>query len=210
MNLTSKQQRVLSFIERYRAEQQMSPTYQEIQSHFGYASPNAVQKHVRSLIEKGAIMSDRGRSRGKSRALMPVFSPGRSVPLVGRIAAGVPIEAIEQIERHLDITSLGFDNSNGDYFALQVKGDSMINAHILDDDLVIIKKQPEVVGHEIAAVLWNGEATLKYIKRSSTGISLIPANDRMRPIMVDEEKTESFRILGKVVGIIRVKENPKS
>jgi repressor LexA len=201
---TLKQRKILAFIEGYRKKQGISPSFQEIQAHFGYASVNSVQNHVRFLRNKGLLVSKMGTVGTKKRSLMSLLPmPVASVPLLGRIAAGVPIEAIENVESSIDLSSLGVDNSDNNYFALRVKGDSMINAHILDGDLVVIKKQPDVGSHEVAAVLWNNEATLKYVRKGRGEVELVPANDAMAPITVDEEKTEAFEVLGKVVRIIR-------
>jgi repressor LexA len=196
---TKKQLTFLAFIERFRRQHGMPPSVQEIQAHFGYASPNAVQNHVRFLRLKGLVTDQNGKKRSLMSLLpqLPI-----AVPLLGRIAAGVPIEAIENVERSIDLSTLGIDNGRGDYFALRVKGNSMI-AHILDGDLVVIKKQPDAGPQEIAAVLWNGEATLKYVRRKGESVVLVPANDAMRPITVHAEKTESFAVLGKVVRVIR-------
>jgi repressor LexA len=159
-----------------------------------------VQNHVRLLRLKG-LLTDQN---GKKRSLMSLLPmPQISVPLVGRIAAGIPIEAIENLEQSIDLSTLGIDNSKSDYFALKVKGNSMVNAHILDGDLVVIKKQPDVGPQEIAAVLWNNEATLKYVKKQGSSLQLVPANDTMRPITITKKKTESFQILGKVIRVIR-------
>ncbi|MGA2506111.1 MAG: transcriptional repressor LexA [Chitinispirillaceae bacterium] len=197
---TKKQKEFLFFIERYRRQHGMPPSVQEIQTHFGYSSPNSVQNHVRLLRLKG-LLTDQN---GKKRSLMSLLPmPQISVPLVGRIAAGIPIEAIENLEQSIDLSTLGIDNSKSDYFALKVKGNSMVNAHILDGDLVVIKKQPDVGPQEIAAVLWNNEATLKYVKKQGSSLQLVPANDTMRPITITKKKTESFQILGKVIRVIR-------
>ena len=201
---TSKQRKILGFIEAYRKKQGISPSFQEIQAHFGYASVNSVQNHVRFLRKKKLLGSKMGAVGTKKRSLMSLLPmPVASVPLVGRIAAGVPVEAIENVETSIDLSSLGVDNADNGYFALRVKGDSMINAHIVDNDLVVIKKQPEVGPHEVAAVLWNNEATLKYVRKENGRVELVPANDAMEPIVVDEDKTEAFEVLGKVVRIIR-------
>lgn len=202
---TLKQRKILSFIEQSRKKNGMSPSFQEIQAHFGYSSLNSVQNHVRFLRKKGLLASQMGASGSKKRSLvslMPVPSSG--VPLVGRIAAGVPIEAIENIEQSMDLADLGVDNSDGTYFALRVSGESMIGAHILDGDMVVIKKQPDTGPNEIAAVLWNNEATLKYVVKTGGAVYLVPANKKMSPVKVTEENTERFEILGKVVRVIRV------
>jgi repressor LexA len=201
---TTKQRKILGFIEEYRKKQGISPSFQEIQAHFGYASVNSVQNHVGFLRKKGLLGSKMGAVGTKKRSLMSLLPmPLASVPLVGRIAAGVPVEAIENVETSIDLSSLGVDNSDNGYFALRVKGESMINAHILDGDLVVIKKQPAVGPHEVAAVLWNNEATLKYVRKDGERVTLVPANDAMQPRVVDEEKVEAFEVLGKVVRVIR-------
>lgn len=201
--LTPKQEKVLSFIEQYRREQGMSPSYQDIQAHFGFASPHAATKHVRALIAKGYVAVRWGGRRNAVRSIRSRRPDAGEVPLVGRIAAGEPVEALELEEARYDLSSLGIDNAGRDYFALTVRGESMIDAHVLDGDMVVVKRQREVAPHDIAAVYWNGEATLKYVKRSGDSIRLIPANDTMEPISVRPEHTESFRILGKVVRVIR-------
>ena len=201
--LTSKQEKILGFIEQFWRSYSLSPTYQEIQAHFGFESPNAVQKHVQALLKKGYLRGVKD-SHGRNRSLISVRSMNKDVPLVGRIAAGVPIEAVENINAKMDLSALGVDNSAENFFALTVKGSSMINAHIMDGDMVVIKKQPEVNANEIAAVLWNGEATLKYVRKTSrAAVMLVPANDAMEPILIDPRETESFEVLGKVVKVIR-------
>ncbi len=201
--LTQKQEKILSFVEVYCCENSRSPTYQDIQEHFGFASPNAATDHIRALRRKGYVKVQRGLSRNAMRTIISARLVEKEVPLVGRIAAGVPIEAIENIETKLDLSVLGIDNSNHVYFALTVNGNSMINAHILHHDIVVVKKQAEVKPNEIAVVLWNGEATIKYVKKSKNGVLLIPANDTMKPVTIRPEKTESFEIIGKVVTVIR-------
>jgi repressor LexA len=200
--LTLKQEKILNFIEQFWSSYSLSPTYQEIQEHFGFESPNAVQKHVQALIKKGFLRGVRD-SRGRNRSLVSVRTVHREVPLVGLIAAGTPIEAVESIVANFDFSSIGIDNAGGDYFALTVKGNSMINAHVMDADMVVVKKQSTVQSNEMAAVLVGGEATLKYVRKRGDIVELVPANDAMRPIVVDPEKTGSFEILGKVVKVIR-------
>ncbi len=200
--LTAKQEKILSFIEEFWSSYSLSPTYQEIQERFGFESPNAAHKHVQALVKKGFLRGVRD-SRGRNRSLVSVRAMHRDVPLVGRIAAGVPIEAVENIAANFDFSSIGIDNAGGDFFALTVKGNSMINAHVLDGDMVVVKKQNTVQAHDMAAVLVGGEATLKYVRKRADVVELVPANDAMQPIVVDPEKTGTFEILGKVVRVIR-------
>ena len=202
IKLTLKQEKILRFIEQFWSSYSLSPTYQEIQEHFGFESPNAVQKHVQALIKKGFLRGVRD-SRGRMRSLVSVRALRREVPLVGRIAAGTPVEAVENIVGNFDFSSIGVDNAGGDYFALTVKGNSMINAHVLDGDMVVVKKQSAVQGNDIAALLVGTEATLKYVRKRGDVVELVPANDAMKPIVVGPEKAGSFEILGKVVKVIR-------
>ena len=200
--LTAKQEKILRFIEQFWNSYSLSPTYQEIQEHFGFQSPNGAQKHVQALIKKGFLRGVRD-SRGRNRSLVSVRAAVREVPLVGRIAAGTPIEAVENIIDNFDFSSIGIDNASEEYFALTVKGNSMINAHVVDGDLVVVKKQSAVQNSEIAAVLVDGEATLKYVRKRGDVVELVPANDAMKPIVIDPEKTGSFEVIGKVVRVIR-------
>jgi repressor LexA len=200
--LTSKQEQILRFIEHFWSAYSLSPTYQEIQEHFGFESPNAVQKHVQALMKKGFLRGVQD-SRGRNRSLVSVRAIHNEVPLVGRIAAGAPIEAVENIIDNFDFSSIGIDNAAGDHFALIVKGNSMINAHVMDGDMVVVKKQNTIQSNDIAAVQVEGEATLKYVRKRGHVVELVPANDAMQPIVVDPENTGSFEILGKVVRVIR-------
>jgi repressor LexA len=201
-DLTFKQEKILRFIERFWASYSLSPTYQEIQEHFGFQSPNAVEKHVQALIRKGFLRGVKD-SRGRNRSLVSVRAAGREVPLVGRIAAGTPIEAVENIVDNFDFSSIGIDNTDASHFALTVRGNSMIGAHVLDGDMVVIRKQGSVLGSDMAAVLLDGEATLKYVRKKGDAVELVPANDAMKPIAVDPDKVGTFEILGKVVRVIR-------
>jgi len=195
---TPKQQKILDFIEQFTSSSGYAPSFQEIQNHFGFASPNAATKHVQALVKKGLVQAGSGKSR-QIRSLRPLPSTSASIPLVGSIAAGIPIEAIENIETHFDLSSFGIDNSDERHFALRVRGESMIEAGIFDSDIAIIKKQPTVTTSDIAAVVYNGEATLKYVEQNSAGILLVPANAAMSPIAVFANEVDEFRILGKLI-----------
>lgn len=201
--LTPKQNKILSYIEGFFQKNATPPSFQQIQAHFGFASPRAATKHVQAIVKKGFLEVRKSGKRSVHRGLLPLRPLANEVPLLGKIAAGAPMEAIENIAEKLDLTSLGINNSKKEYFALTVKGDSMINAHILDGDWVIIKRQPEVAAHEIAAVLWNGEATLKHVKKVGHTVLLVPENDNLRPLTVETDKVSDFQILGKVVRAIR-------
>lgn len=201
--LTRRQREILDFILQYWEKNDGAPSFDEIRRHFGFASLNAVTKHLKALKKKGFLRDHNNFRRHEHRAIQPLAQKSPLVPLLGSIAAGVPIEAVEDIEAEVDLSPLGIDNSNGNYFMLHVKGDSMVNAHILDGDVVIIRKQPLVQNNEIAAVLWNGEATLKTMRRAGRNIILQPANDAMEPIVISPERTVLLTVLGKFVGLIR-------
>jgi len=198
VELTARQDQILSFIIDFRAKNAKSPSLREIQAHFSFSSIKSVQDHLSALKKKGRIEKGIG-----ARGIIPVGPSATLIPLLGQIAAGIPIEAIEHVETHLDLTSFGLDNSKEEFFGLRVKGESMINVHILDGDIVIIKRQPQVADHEIAAIYWNGDVTLKFIDRKKGEIFLVPANDNLSPVRVSSEKVWDFRILGKVIKTIR-------
>ncbi len=196
MNLTEKQQRVYDYLRRYIDSHGRPPTYDEIRRHFGFASFQSVQKHLAQLELKGYI---RIPERNRSRMIQLVEHGGSTVSLqlAGMVAAGSPIEAIEQQER-LDVPEemLG----RGEYFALKVRGNSMVDEGILDGDTIVVKKQDMAVRGQTVVALVEGEATVKKFYPVAGGVELRPANAAMRPIMVREGE---FSIQGVVVGLLR-------
>lgn len=201
--LTRKQKSILDFINSYLEKHSCSPSFNEIKSRFGFASPNAVTKHLRALAKKGFLLDRQDVRKYKHRAITPLRAQAEGVPLLGTIAAGKPLEAVENIEARVDLSPLGIASGKGDYFMLRVRGNSMVNAHILNGDMVVVRRQEHADPADIAAVLWNNEATLKYVTRSGKNIVLRPANDAMEPIVVAPEKTASFKILGVFAGLVR-------
>ncbi len=193
--LTLRQREIYNFIRDKIRGRGYGPTVREIGVHFQIKSPNGVMCHLKALQKKGLIH----REPNMSRAIQllddsPLAQPG-GLKLVGRIAAGQPIEAIEQNEE------LTFSDwvEDGSKFALRVTGDSMIEEHIADGDFVIIKKQDEARDGQIVAVRdEDGEATLKKIYRDRTRVRLEPANHTMKPIFRDH-----VDILGILVGVVR-------
>jgi len=197
MNLTQKQQAVYRFIREYMEARSMSPSYDEIRRHFGFRSFQSVQKHLRQLEKKGAI---RIPGSNQKRAIRLVEHGGGTVwlPLLGSVAAGVPIEAIEQQET-VDVPEemLG----SGEFFALRVKGNSMVDEGILDGDTIVVRKQAVAEnGQTVVALVGNGEATVKKFFRTPDGVRLNPANPSMSPIVVRDGE---FVIRGVVVGLMR-------
>jgi len=204
MNLTPRQLEIVKFIRTYVAEHEYAPTMQEIADHLGVSRPT-VFEHIEALEARGAIT--RHRTRSRSIELVPellsqpheVRIDGFQLPLVGRIAAGQPIEAIEETEV-LDIEAL-FRGRTGDVFALQVRGSSMIDEQIRDGDFVIVEKRDDARnGETVVALIDDAEATLKKFYHDVGQVRLQPANPRMEPLFVDPER---LRIQGVVIGVLR-------
>lgn len=191
--LTSRQREIFDFIRSKIFERGYGPTVRETADQFGIRSPNGVMCHLRALEKKNIIR----REPNMSRAIQLVDDgpSDTGMPLAGVIAAGKPIEAIEQEER------IDFRDMFGkpDLFALQVKGQSMIEDQIADGDIVVVKKQETARdGQIVVALLSDGEATLKRFFRESNRVRLEPANREMKPIY-----SKNVRIMGVVVGVVR-------
>ncbi|MGN0695982.1 MAG: transcriptional repressor LexA [Oscillospiraceae bacterium] len=169
------------------------PSIREICAALGLRSTSTAARYVNSLVEKGLLEKADGRNRG----IRPAGDNGVRVPLVGTITAGQPITAIEEVTDY--ITFRPVNKVYGKLFALNIKGDSMINAGILNGDIVIIEQCSTVRNGTIAAVLVDGEeATVKRFYKENGGYRLQPENDFMEPIMVQE-----CSILGRVAAVIR-------
>ena len=197
--LTERQGQVLSYIREYAAERGFAPTIREIAERFGLRSTNAVADHLRALERKGAIERDPRSARGIR--LREERAGALRVPVVGQIAAGTPVLAEENIEDWLALDE-EFTPS-GKLFALRVRGDSMIGAHILDGDLVIVRMQEEAERGQIVAALIGEEATLKTYMPQGGSVLLLPANPAYDPLVFDRGNGESLRILGVAVGLLR-------
>jgi len=197
--LTPKQLKILSLIRDYQREHGYSPTMQELADQLG-VSKVTVFEHVAVLEKKGLLRRTPHRARSlelSSQVEFPDETHRAGLPLVGYIAAGAPIEAIEERET-VDLDQL-FNTSSG-AFALKVRGDSMIDEHIRDGDVVIVEpRQTAFNGETVVALLDSGEATLKKFYREGDRIRLQPANPAFEPIYVRE-----VRIQGVVVGVLRV------
>jgi len=197
MNLTPRQLEIVNFIREYFADKGYAPTMQEMADHLGVSRPT-VFEHIEALEAKGALQRQALRSRGIELA-PELAGKVSALPLVGRIAAGQPIEAVEEPEV-LDLESL-FRGRPGETFVLQVRGDSMIEEQIRDGDYVIVEKRHDARnGETVVALLDNGEATLKKLYREPDRIRLQPANAALRPIYVDPD---GIRIQGVVIGVLR-------
>ena len=207
--LTEKQREVSGFIRAFAARHAVPPTVREIGEQFR-VTPRAAFDHLRALERKGALQR-RASTRRTSRALTPTEPAAstayRSVPILGRIAAGDPRLAEENREGDLPLAASSLPGGGEGVFALRVRGDSMIDAHICDGDLVVVRRQDSAQPNEIVVALieaegGEGEATVKRFLRDGPRIVLKPENPALTPIVVDTRE-RTVRILGKVVGLVR-------
>ena len=198
--LTLKQERVFSFLKDYLSRHGYPPTVREIAKHLKMAGPHSAKRFLDMLEQKGYIHRVAKSSRAIELVDAPSHSTVRLVPIVGRVRAGTPLLALENIEGNLAL-----DHSLArwkDTFLLRVVGESMIGAHIEDGDLALVKPQPTASNGEIVVVLLNDEATIKRFFREKDAIRLEPANPFMKPIIIKKGEAE-VGIVGKVVAILR-------
>ena len=201
--ITTQQQRVLDCIQIYINKTGFPPTRANICKELGFKSPNSAETHLRALEKKGFISIESGASRGISiiNSEQSDINDGNSYPVIGLVAAGSPTLASENIENKINCPNYFF-NSDFDYF-LKVKGLSMKDAGIMEDDLVAVKKTSDVKNGDIIIARMDDEVTLKYFKRISPKfVELVAANDDFENIKVDLEH-QNFVIEGKSVGLIR-------
>jgi repressor LexA len=200
MSLTKRQREILTFLAAYTDSHGYAPSFEEIAEQFGYSSLATVHEHLSNLERKGYIR----RSYNESRAieLVPSDAYGRSVhlPLMGSVAAGLPIEAIDTSESIAVPDEL--IGRNGDHYVLRVRGNSMIDEQIRDGDFVIVNDRRSVDnGEMVIALIDNHSATVKKYYRERDGrIRLQPANETLAPIYVNPN---DLRIQGVVVGVMR-------
>lgn len=195
--LAPVQRQTLEFLRNFIADRGYGPTLKDIAEHIGVKSVSTAHFHLERLEHKGFIRRGDDGSIELIESAKPQLGP-TAVPLCGVIAAGVPIEAIEQ-KTMIDVPS-NMIAGRGDIFCLEVSGDSMIDAHICDRDIVVIRRQDSADdGDIVVALLEDGSATLKTYRRLKNGkVMLIPANPALSPITLDK-----VEIQGKVIGIIR-------
>ena len=204
MAITKRQREVYDFIAEFVERKNYTPSYQEIGDGLGLNSLATVHKHISNLEKKGLLSRDYNRSRsidllppkGRMKQAMSI-NTGMVLPLVGRIAAGQPIEAIERPET---ISLADFTRSK-DVFVLEVRGESMQDEHILDGDYVLVEKTKVAHNGDIVVALVEGaDATLKRIYREGDKIRLQPSNSKMKPIIVP---AADLAIQGRVIGVLR-------
>lgn len=199
MKLSPRQREILEFIEQRVSGDGLPPTRAEINRHFGFTSPNAAQSHLRALARKGAIRLDPGLARG----IVPLHSTpaggGRSLPVIGRVAAGQPVLAIENREASVRVDESMF-RPRADYL-LRVHGDSMVDAGILDGDLLAVHRSADADDGRIVVARIDGEVTVKRLRRSADSIRLEAANPDYPDIEVDADA--EFALEGLAVGVLR-------
>ena len=194
--VTKRQKQFLDYLQKYIAEHRYAPTLEEMGRHFGLASLATVHKHLQNLERKGMIR----RLANQSRALELVGAAAAAampVPLLGVVAAGAPIEPVETSETlTLPEEMLG----RGETFALRVRGDSMVGEGILDGDLIVVESRREAANGTVVVALVRGEATVKKLYRERGRVRLVPANERLAPIVAPERDVE---IRGAVIAVLR-------
>jgi repressor LexA len=194
--LTDRQKEIYEFIRDKIETRGYGPTVREIGEAFGIRSPNGVMCHLKALEKKGLIKRDPNHARAIELLDRRIRNTG--LPLLGRVAAGAPILAVEEIGERLNINDL-FDGR--DHFVLQVRGMSMIEDHIEDGDYVVIQKQEEATNGERVVAMIDGEVTLKRFYHEDDHIRLEPANGEMDPIIVGQDA--DTRVLGVLIGVVR-------
>ena len=192
LNLTAQQIKVFDVIKESLQSNGYPPTRAEIAKILDFKSVNAAESHIKALVKKGVIEKVPGSSRG-----IKLVEEISGIPLIGSVAAGSPITAYENVEKTIHSNPL---NKSVDFF-LRVQGESMIDAGILDTDLVGVRKTKNAENGEIVVARLEDEVTLKRFKKDSSGIRLVAENKSFSDIRIDE--TSNFSIEGKAVGIIR-------
>jgi len=205
MDLTKRQQEIFDFIGKYSAKYGYPPTVRDIGKAVGLASSSTVHAHLANLEKIGLLRRDPSKPRAielLDKAVGSAVDSVRSIvrpeslPLLGSVAAGQPILAEENVEEYVPVPSLA-GGSDGDYL-LRIRGESMKNAGIVEDDLVVVHQQDTAQQGEIVVALLGEEATVKRYFRESDHIRLQPENETMEPI-----RTKEVKVLGRVVGLLR-------
>ena len=190
--VTENEKMVFEFI-KDRIEEGYPPTVREICAEFGFKSTSTAHRYINNLTAKGLLE----KGNNQNRAIRLTGGNGMKIPLVGTVTAGIPITAIEDITDYISFQPAR--HYSNPLFALKVRGESMINAAILDGDMVVIEQTPYAENGDIVCALVDNEsATIKTFYKEDGHYRLQPENDTMDPIIVDE-----VSILGKVVGVVR-------
>lgn len=205
MALTKKQKEVYDYIQAYHDHHGHAPTQNEIKDHFGLKSLGSVQKYLQYLNKEGLLESHWNQRRGvevKAPQNQSPESDSELIPLLGLVAAGNPIEAIENPTNTIAVPR-HFLKGGFQYFALTVKGESMIEAGILEGDVIVCRSTKEARNGQIVVAVIDGEATVKTLSfQNKKRLELLPSNKDFSPIVIDENIND-FKIVGTLVGLLR-------
>ena len=205
MALTKKQKEVYDYIQAYHDHHGHAPTQNEIKDHFGLKSLGSVQKYLQYLNKEGLLESHWNQRRGvevKAPQNQSTESDSELIPLLGLVAAGNPIEAIENPTNTIAVPR-HFLKGGFQYFALTVKGESMIEAGILEGDVIVCRSTKEARNGQIVVAVIDGEATVKTLSfQNKKRLELLPSNKDFSPIVIDENIND-FKIVGTLVGLLR-------
>lgn len=214
MGITKKQKEVYDYIAHYTHEYGYAPTQKEIRDHFGLKSFGSVQRYIKYLVDAGYLENDENARRGlvvlapptpfagmTANAAAPSSLQGEDIPLLGKVAAGNPIEAIENPDDTITVP-LQMLSPNYRHFALRVQGDSMIEDGILENDIVVCRSQNTALPGQTVVAVVEGEATVKRFYKKAGHYELHPANSTMSPIIVRPQDGE-FKVVGILVGLLR-------
>lgn len=194
--LTAKQQQIYEFIQTFSEQYGYPPSVREIGDHLGLKSPSTVHFHLKGLRSAGIISQTQGKTRSITVSSDTLSRRGK-IPVLGNVAAGAPILAQECVEEYLSFQP--DSGTSEEHFALRVRGESMLHAGILPDDLVVVKPTSETRNGEIVVALFEDEATVKTFRREADGhVWLLPENPEYEPI-----DGQHCQIIGKVVSVIR-------
>ncbi len=194
--LTDTQRSVLQYVRTHLTQTHRPPTVREVMRHFKWNSPQSARKHLLALEEKGYLEREDHTARGLK--IVEDSSVGMSIPILGRVAAGLPLLAEENRDGTM-VVDPGMARGGRNLFALVVRGDSMVDAHILPGDKVIVQQTSHANPGDVVVALVDGEATVKTFRKTSNKIWLEPANPKYQPIIISE--TQDFRVIGKLVGV---------
>lgn len=194
--LTPKQKRFLDFITDYTKQHGCNPSQTEIARHFNLSSLGTVQTYIKTLEQKGFISREQNAVRG-----LKITAKNRMLPLLGKVAAGLPIEhAIHHEE--IEVPSTMVTENERAHFALKVKGDSMIDVGILEDDYIVVRQQAHANNGQLVVAMINNEAVIKRFIKKKTQVELHSENKNYKPILIQPD--DDFQIMGVFVGLMRM------
>jgi repressor LexA len=194
---TDRQRRILDVIRAFTAEHGYPPSVREIGELVGLSSSSTIHAHLKALERRGMISRDPTKPRALRTGSLPKAADTLVVPILGRVAAGVPIAAQEDVEGEF-VLPAAFVSRASDAFMLRVQGDSMVEAAILDGDLILVRPQPSAENGEIVVAMLEGEATVKRFYRETGRVRLQPENRAMAPIYASD-----VEIVGRVEAVVR-------